>query len=96
MSIVPGDKCKSFGILAFSVTFKHKVRDAELLAGSLVNLPLRNDKITFVNRINTVIDKVLSSKNKVYFNILDMAETKEMITILSVAMYSSLTTVLQI
>lgn len=38
-------------------------------------------KITFVNGINTVIDKVLSSKNKVYFKILDMAETKEMITI---------------
>lgn len=44
MSVVPGDKGKSFGILAFSVTFKHKVRDAELLAGSLVNLPLSNDK----------------------------------------------------
>lgn len=53
-------------------------------------------KLTFVNGINTVIDKVLSSKNKVYFKILDMTETKEMITILSVAMYSSLTTVLQI
>lgn len=49
-----------------------------------------------MNGINTVIDKVLSSKNKVYVKILDMAETKEMITILSVAMYSSLTTVLQI
>lgn len=53
-------------------------------------------KLTFVNGINTVIDKVLSSKNKVYFKILDMTVTKEMITILSVAMYSSLTTVLQI
>lgn len=53
-------------------------------------------KMIFGHRTNKMIEKVLSWKSKVYINILDIAETIDMITILSVAMCNSLKAVFQI
>lgn len=42
--IVTGNKCKSFGVVAYCVTFKHRTGDVEVLAGSLVNLLWKNNE----------------------------------------------------